>query len=135
MILIVTAQFNHRITQHLENAAVEVLKKKGEKYKIIQVPGAVELTVAVQQFLQSGKYEAAIALGCVIKGATDHYDCVLKSCTEGLTRVALDEGTPVVQGVIASSSFSLAWERRGLGADYAHTALMMRDLLRGRNTD
>ncbi len=132
MILIVVAQFNSRITKHLEHSAVEVLKKTGKKYKVIHVPGAVELPIVVQQFLQTGKYKAAIALGCVIKGDTDHYECVLESATNGLTRVALDEGIPVVQGVIASPDFSLAWERRHLGAEYALTALEMVELLENK---
>ncbi len=130
MILVVISRFNSRITSHLETSAVEALEKAGEEFEVVHVPGAVEIPVVVQKFLRTGKFSAAIALGCVIKGETDHYDFVLRSCIDGLTRVSLDEGVPVVQGVLACPSFSLAWERRNLGKDYSETALEMKQMFR-----
>ncbi len=126
MILIVVARFNSRITSHLERSAIEVLEKKNVEFVVVHVPGAVEIPIAVQQLLK-----AVIALGCVIKGETDHYEFVLRSCIDGLTRISLDEGIPVIQGVIASPNFNLAWERRFLGKDYAETALDMIDVIGG----
>lgn len=128
MILVVVSTFNEQITKALEASAVQELQRFGETYKVIHVPGAVELPVTVQHFLRTKKYSAVIALGCVVKGETDHYDFVLRSCIDGLTRVSLDENTPVVQGVIATPSFALAWERRMLGADYARTAIEMKKI-------
>lgn len=128
MILVVVSTFNDRITSALEKSVIQELEKQREPYKIIRVPGAVELPVTVQYFLKTGEYSVAIALGCVIKGETDHYDFVLRSCIDGLMRVSLDERIPVVQGVIASPNFSLAWERRHLGTEYARTAMEMKKL-------
>lgn len=130
MILITTAEFNDQITQRLEDSAVRFLKEKNIPYQIIKVPGAVEIPVTIQHFLQTKKFTAAIALGCVIKGGTDHYEMVLKSCTEGLTRLALDEKTPIIQGVLACHDFDQAWERRNLGKQYARTAIRMSQLLK-----
>jgi len=131
MILIVVARFNSRITSHLERSAIEVLEKKNVEFVVVHVPGAVEIPIAVQQLLRSKQFKAVIALGCVIKGETDHYEFVLRSCIDGLTRISLDEGIPVIQGVIASPNFNLAWERRFLGKDYAETALDMIDVIGG----
>lgn len=130
MILIVTAKFNANITQPLEKSAVEVLEKANIPFQIISVPGAIELPIVIQNSLLTGKFEAAIALGCVIKGGTDHYEMVLKSCTEGLTRVALDEKTPIIQGVLACPNFTSAWERRELGESFAKTAIEMAQILK-----
>lgn len=130
MILIVTAQFNSQITQKLEDSAIAELNAQKIPYKIIKVEGAVEIPVTIQHFLQTKKFKAAIALGCVIKGGTDHYEMVLKSCTEGLTRLALDEKTPIIQGVLACHDFTQAWERKNLGKEYAKTAIKMIHLLK-----
>jgi 6,7-dimethyl-8-ribityllumazine synthase len=129
MIIIVTANFNSIITDQLQASAVEVLKKAGEKYEIIRVPGAVELPITVQYQIRHKKPKVVIALGCVIKGDTDHYNFVLRSCIDGLGRVSLDEGVPVIQGVLACYKFSDAWNRRTLGKDYAETALWMKELI------
>ncbi len=130
MILIVTAQFNAKITQPLEKSAIEVLEKAKIPFQIIKVPGAVELPITIQNSLLTNKFKAVIALGCVIKGGTDHYEIVLKSCTEGLSRVALDEKIPVIHGVLACSDFESAWERRELGKSYAQTAIEMIHILK-----
>lgn len=130
MILIITAQFNNQITQKLEDSAITELNAQKISYKIIKVAGAVEIPVTIQHFLQTKKFKSAIALGCVIKGETDHYEMVLKSCTEGLTRLALDEKKPIIQGVLACRNFTQAWKRRHLGKEYAKTAIKMINLLK-----
>lgn len=125
MILLIRARFNSIITEKLRDSAISVLEKAEQKYEVIDVPGAIEIPITVQHFLKTGKYQAAIALGCVIQGGTDHYDLVLQSCTDGLTRVSLDEGIPVMHGILACKNFDQAWKRRSLGKDYAETTLEM----------
>lgn len=129
MILIITAQFNARITHQLQASAIEYLKENNKEYTVIEVPGAVEIPIATQKFIQELKPDAVIALGCVIQGETDHYDMVLKSATEGLTRLSLDTKTPIIQGILACPTPELAWQRRHHGADYARTAIEMIQLI------
>jgi 6,7-dimethyl-8-ribityllumazine synthase len=131
MILILVADFNAQITHRLQTSAENFLNNKSIQYKTIHVPGAVELPIIAQQLIRKNKnLKAVIALGCVIKGATDHYDMVIRSCTDGLNRVSLDEGIPVIQGVLASPNFELAWQRREAGAQYAETAVKMIEILK-----
>lgn len=127
MILIVTASFNDRITQKLESGAISFLESRNIPYEVVKVPGAVELPLMIQNKILKtpGKYKAAIALGCVIKGGTDHYEMVIKTATEGLMRVSLDQNVPLIQGVLACRDFSQAWDRRNLGSDFAKTAVTM----------
>lgn len=134
MILIVASQFNKvpGISKSLEDSAIAVLDNNNMNYKVVHVAGAVEIPVTVQQYLKTGKYQAAITLGCVIKGETDHYDMVIRACTDGLTRVALDTGIPVIQGVIVSPNDELAIARKHLGKEYAETALEMIAVLKNK---
>ncbi len=125
MILIITAQFNSHITAPLQASAIAVLKEAKEPSKVIEVPGAVEIPIVASKYLKTGNYTAAIALGCVIEGDTDHYDLVTRSVTEGLTRLSLDLDLPIIQGVLACHTFDQAWSRRNLGASYARTVLHM----------
>ena len=116
----------------LEQSAIKVLEDAGMKYKLVQVPGAVEIPLTIQHFhdeAEPGTYLAAIALGCVVKGGTDHYEMVIKSATDGLTHLALDLGIPVLQGVLACHNIEDARARRELGAEYAETALKMIKIL------
>jgi 6,7-dimethyl-8-ribityllumazine synthase len=129
MILILTSRFREEVARGMEESASKVLEKAGEPYEIIEVGGAVELPLAAQHFIRTRKPDGVIALGCVIKGETDHYDWVWKSCMEGLTRVTLDESTPIMHGVQVAHSLDLAMERRSKGAEYAETVLKMKKLL------
>ncbi len=130
MILILTSRFREEVARGMEQSAIEVLEKAGEPYEVIEVGGAVELPLCAQHFIRSKKPDGVIALGCVIKGETDHYEWVWKSCMEGLTRVALDESTPIMHGVQVAHSLDLAIERRHKGAEYAETVLKMKNLLK-----
>jgi 6,7-dimethyl-8-ribityllumazine synthase len=129
MICIAVANFNEIITEKLLRSTTQYLNEKGVEYEVFEVPGAVELPLIVQQKLKNNSFLAAIALGCVIKGETDHYELVIQSSTQGLTRVALDEEKPVIQGVLACRNFEQAWARRNLGKNYAQTALKMLEIL------
>lgn len=133
MILIVSSQFDKSgddVVAYMQKTAVDYLIGHNIAVEIHSVPGAVEIPVTIQHFLKQypNKFSAAIALGCVIKGDTDHYELVIKSVTEGLTRVSLDLEIPVIQGVLACHDADQALERKYLGKEFAHTALTMKKL-------
>lgn len=140
---IVVARFNQRITDALYAAAVDVLLAAGanaEHLVAVQVPGAVEIPLAARELALTRHYGAIVALGCVIRGETSHYDYVCSAVTDGCLRVQLDTGVPVAFGVITADTVEQAVARsasaRGsggehnVGADAAHAALEMASLAR-----
>jgi len=133
MILIISSAFDKSdadVIKHLRKSCSEKLIDEGLAIEIHEVPGAIEIPVAIQYFATQnpGKFSAAIALGCVIKGESDHYELVCKSVTEGLTVLALELGIPVIQGVLACHNKDQAKARRNLGKEFAETAITMRNL-------
>ena len=132
MIIIVVSQFNKvpGISQSLQDSTVKVLEKNNIRYNIVSVPGAIEIPVTIQKFLKKDKYKVAIALGCVIKGETDHYEMVIRSCTDGLSRLALDLGKPVIQGVLVSPNDELAIARKNAGKEFGETAIKMLEIFK-----
>ncbi len=135
MILIVASKFDKSeedVIEHLISGAEKILKKNNRHYKVLRVAGANEIPLTVQHFLttRGEKFEGAIALGCVIKGDTDHYEMVVKSVTEGLSQVALSTGKPVIQGVLCCRTKEQACERKNLGEEYGQTTIEMVDLLK-----
>ena len=134
MILIVITKFDksgYDVLKSLRQGAEQVLGAAGMDFKVLEVPGAIELATAAQYGIQKYAPEAVIALGCVIKGATDHYEYVLDVTQHALTRVALDERVPVIHGVLACRTSEHARERKHMGTEYAQTALDMINLLKG----
>ncbi|MDE3087736.1 MAG: 6,7-dimethyl-8-ribityllumazine synthase [Acidobacteriota bacterium] len=136
---LVCAKFNGGITERLVDGALRALAEAGVDPKSVEVawvPGAFELPLAAARFARSGSTEAVIALGAVIRGETAHFDYVAGPCAEGLQRVAVDTGVPVVFGVLTTEDVDQALARAGEGADNkgyeaALTALEMVDLLAG----
>jgi 6,7-dimethyl-8-ribityllumazine synthase len=132
MILVVSSRFDKtdKVIKGLEKSCFEVLEKNSVGYIHVQVPGAVEIPVTIQTFLRKNKkFRAAIALGCIIKGETSHYEWVMNACERGLTRVSLDENIPVIQGVLACLDDATAIARKHHGTGYAETAIEMTTLL------
>jgi 6,7-dimethyl-8-ribityllumazine synthase len=135
---IVVSRWNAFITSHLEGGALDVLRRTGapdDSVTIIRVPGAFEMPIAVQKAAASGNYDAVIALGCVIRGSTPHFDYVAGEVSKGMSRVALDTGVPVAFGVLTTDSIEQAVERAGTkagnkGAEAALAAIEMVDVLR-----
>ncbi len=128
MILIVRSRFTEDITSALLQGARSVFDAENVSYKVIEVPGAVELPVAVQLGIRKHLPDAVLTIGCVIKGETDHYEYVMQSVTDGLTRVALDAVVPVVQGVLPVKVRKSAQARTHHGVDWARTAIEMAQL-------
>lgn len=134
---IVTARFNSDITSKLEEGAVRTLKALGVKpqnIRIASVPGAVEITSAARALLKSGS-DAVIALGCVIRGETTHYESVIYAVDTGCTHLQLETGKPVVFGVVTTENLEQAIDRVGghhghKGEEAAEVAVEMVNLLK-----
>lgn len=135
---IVVARFNGFVVEELVGGAVDALRRHGvneTNITIIRVPGAYEMPLATKKALETGAYDAMIALGAVIRGGTPHFDYVAGECASGLAKVSLDSGVPVAFGVLTTDTTEQAIERSGTkagnkGADAAMSALEMVSLLR-----
>jgi len=115
-IAVVTARFNDLITSRLLDGCSEALVRHGvreEDISTADVPGARELPVACKALAASGRYDAVIALGCVIRGETVHFDLVANEASRGLGQAAVDTGVPVIFGVLATEHLEQALDRAG----------------------
>ncbi len=131
---IVAAQFNRDVTDGLLEAALGVAEQYGitrEKVGVFRVPGSVEIPVVLRGLAESGKYDALVALGAVIRGETDHYDYVAKIVSEGVLRVMLDHGIPVGFGVLTCNTKEQALARAHSGGEAVVAALHSLRILRG----
>ena len=135
---IIATRWNPRIVDALVEAAQRCLGEHGvvaERVYIIRVPGAWELPMAAAALARSDRYAALVALGCVVRGETRHYEHVADECARGLMRVALYHGLPVANGVLAVEKHADAEARAGgahgnKGEEAALAALEMADLQR-----
>jgi 6,7-dimethyl-8-ribityllumazine synthase len=135
---LVAARFNSAIVDGLIAGALDGLKRHGvadEAIDLVRVPGSFEIPLAAQRLAVSRKYAAILCLGAVIKGDTDHYDYVAGAAANGVARVALDVGVPVIFGVLTCDTLEQALNRAGAkagnkGFDAAVTAIEMVNLLR-----
>jgi len=135
---LVASRFNSFITEKLLEGAVDALRRHGAAdadLEIVWCPGAFELPLAVQAMADSGKYDAIIALGCVIRGGTPHFDYVAGECVKGLSHVMMKKNIPVAFGVLTVDSIEQAIERAGTkagnkGVEAALSVVEMVNLLR-----
>ena len=135
---IILSRFNDFIGSKLLEGAIDELKRHGvtdENIDIVKVPGAFEIPVTAQKFAQSGKYNAIITLGAVIRGATAHFDYVSAEVSKGIAQVSLQTGVPVIFGVLTTDNIEQAIERAGTkagnkGADAAKSAIEMANLFK-----
>ena len=135
---IVAGRFNSFIVDHLVNGAVDTLVRHGVEAKTIDVayaPGAFEIPLVAQRLAASKRYDAIIAVGCVIRGATPHFEYVAGECVKGIAAVALKFDIPVAFGVLTVDTIEQAVERAGTkagnkGAEAALSALEMASLLK-----
>jgi len=115
-IAVVVSRFNEYLTKALLEGAIDSFTRLGgdrEKLAVAYVPGAFELPVAAQRLAKSKKYDAVICLGCVIRGATGHYDHVAGEAARGIAQVGLETGVPTIFGVITAENLEQAIERAG----------------------
>jgi len=113
---IIASRFNSFIVQKLLDGAVDGLVRHGvdeENIDAAWVPGAFEIPVLAQKMAESGKYDAVICVGAVIRGSTSHYELVINETTKGIAQIGLKSGIPVMFGVIATENIEQAIERSG----------------------
>ena len=135
---LVVGRFNEFISTHLLSGALDNLRRHevaDDDIDIAWVPGAFEMPLIAQKLAASGRYDAIICLGAVIRGGTPHFDYVASEVAKGIAKVGLDSGLPVVFGVLTTDSVEQAVERAGTKAGNkgwaaATTALEMANLLR-----
>jgi 6,7-dimethyl-8-ribityllumazine synthase len=135
---IVAARFNDFVVERLIDGAVDALRQHGAEpalLELVRVPGAFDLPLVVRRIAESGRTDAIIALGAVIRGETAHFDYVAGECASGLSRVAEDTGVPVAFGVLTTDTVEQATDRAGgkfgnRGADAAQTAIRLATLLK-----
>ncbi len=139
-IAIVSARFNEVVTRQLMLGAVETLDRYGvedEDISIAWVPGSFELPVVAKAFAESGKYDAIICLGAVIRGETDHYNMVANQSASGIASVGRETGVPTIFGVLTTENMDQAINRSGgksgnLGSNSAiaavETALLIKSI-------
>ena len=135
---IVAARFNDFITSKLIGGALDAFKRHGGNeadMDLAWVPGAFEIPLVAKRMASTGKYDAVVCLGAVIRGATPHFDMVANEATKGIANVGLQSGVPVIFGVLTTDSIEQAVERAGTkagnkGYDAMTTAIEMVNLLK-----
>ncbi len=135
---IVAARFNEFITYKLLKGAEDGLLRhnvKEENIYVAWVPGAFEIPLAASKMAHSGRYDAVICLGAVIRGATSHYDYVCNEVSKGIAAISLESGIPVLFGVLTTENIEQAIERAGTkagnkGFDCALNAIEMANLIK-----
>jgi 6,7-dimethyl-8-ribityllumazine synthase len=133
---IVVSRFNHFLTDKLLEGAVDCLERHGVKdsdIKVYYVPGAMEIPQTVAKVLKKKKFDAVICLGCVIRGATPHFEYVAGQSVSGLASLALSSDIPILNGIVTTENLEQAIERCGTkagnkGWDAAMGALEMINL-------
>ncbi len=133
---VIVSRFNSFICDRLVEGALDALIRHGaadDDIDIVRVPGAFEIPMAAKKAVATGRYDALICLGAVIRGSTPHFDYVCAEVSKGVASVSLDSGLPVAFGVITTDSIEQAIERAGTkagnkGVDAAMTAIEMVNL-------
>ena len=134
---IVVARFNEFITNKLLSGAIDTLRRHEadeNNIDVAWVPGAFEIPIVAKKMAESGKYDAVLCLGAVIRGSTSHYDYVCNEVSKGVAQVGLQTGVPTIFGVVTTENIEQAIERAGTkagnkGSDAAMAAMEMASLL------
>lgn len=135
---IVVGRFNEFISSKLLGGCLDAIKRhdgQDANIEIAWVPGAFEVPLVAQKMARTGRYDAIICLGAVIRGATPHFEFVSGEVTKGIAKVSLDSGIPVIFGIVTTDTLEQAIERAGTkagnkGWDAAVSAIEMADLLK-----
>ena len=131
---IVVSRFNNAVGEGLLSSCTAALLRQGVAagdVRIVSVPGALEVPLVLQKMALSGRYDALIALGAVIRGETYHFEIVSNECAGGITTVQLDTGVPIANGVLTTDDDDQALARMmEKGADCAMAAIEMANLVR-----
>lgn len=140
---IVVSRFNSFISDRLLEGAMDALRRSGAEEadcSVVRVPGAFEIPLAAKKMAKSGRYDAIICLGCVIRGATPHYAYIVAEVTKGIASLSLESEVPVAFGVLTTETIEQAIERAGTkvgnkGFDAAMSAIEMANLLKEMGKD
>lgn len=133
---VLVSRFNSLVTQRLLDGALDCLERHGAKdgaVEVFYVPGSFEMPLTARRLATSGRYAAMVALGCVIRGGTPHFDYVAAEVSKGLAQTALETGVPTAFGILTCDTLEQALERAGAksgnkGWEAAASALEMTDL-------
>ncbi|MEW6518731.1 MAG: 6,7-dimethyl-8-ribityllumazine synthase [Desulfurivibrio sp.] len=135
---IVLARFNSFIAERLLEGALDTLLRFGatdDDIEVARVPGAFEIPLVAQKMARSGRYDAVICLGAVIRGATPHFDFVANEAAKGIAQASMESGVPIIFGVLTTDTIEQAIERAGSkagnkGSECAAAAIEMVNLLK-----
>ena len=135
---IVLSRFNNFISERLLEGALDALKRSGaeeEDCVVARVPGAFEIPLAAKKMAKSGRYDAIICLGCVIRGATPHFEYIATEVSKGIAHVSLENEAPISFGVLITDTIEQAIERAGTkvgnkGFDAAISSIEMVNLMK-----
>jgi len=134
----VLSRFNNFIAERLLEGALDALKRSGaeeEDCAVARVPGAFEIPLAAKKMVKTGRYDAIICLGCVIRGATPHFEYIATEVTKGIAHLSLESEIPISFGVLITDTIEQAIERAGTkvgnkGFDAAISAIEMANLMK-----
>jgi 6,7-dimethyl-8-ribityllumazine synthase len=134
----VLSRFNNFIAERLLEGALDALKRSGAEEDdcvVARVPGAFEIPLAAKKMVKSGRYDAIICLGCVIRGATPHFEYIATEVTKGIAHLSLESEIPISFGVLITDTIEQAIERAGTkvgnkGFDAAMSAIEMANLMK-----
>ena len=130
-VLVVEARFYDELADALLEGATDALRAQGVEFDVVSVPGALEIPLALQSLAQSGRFDALIALGAVIRGDTYHFEVVSNDSCRAVMEVQLDSGIPVANGILTCENDDQALARtQQKGTDCAQAAVEMANLLR-----
>ena len=135
---VVVSRFNGFITERLLAGALDALERHGaemDAVEVVWVPGTFEIPIVAQRLAGSGRFQAVICLGCLIRGGTPHFDYLAAEVTKGVAQTGLSTGVPTIFGVLTTDTIEQAVERAGTkagnkGFDAATSAIEMADVMR-----
>jgi 6,7-dimethyl-8-ribityllumazine synthase len=136
-VAIIAASWHHQVMEGLVGGATRACDERGTRWEVIWVPGSFELPLACSAAAATGRFDALVALGVVIRGGTPHFDYVCRAATDGIARVSLDSGLPIGFGLLTCDTEQQARDRAGLpgsaedkGAEATLAALAMVGVIR-----
>ena len=132
---IVASRFNEALASQLLARAQQEARKLGAETRVVSVPGALEIPLALQWLAQSGRYDALVALGTVIRGETYHFEVVANESARGVMEVALESGLPIANGILTTEDEAQAEARLEKGAEAVRVALEMAKLRKSFNEE
>ncbi len=136
---VVVSRFNDFVGHRLKEGALDTLLRSGaseEDIDVVMVPGSFEIPLVARTLAKTGRYDALICVGVIIRGDTPHFDYVCAEVSKGIARVSMEEGVPVAFGIVTADTLEQAMERAGAkagnkGRDAALSAIEMANLLKG----